>query len=428
MATNLPAGLSGLVQSTDDNQRLATGRLAQFQSFVNSQGGLQKLQLEQQFRAELAQAKTPDEQLAVAAKYAGPQGILTHADTQARIKATDEMAKARLQQTASHQAVLEDLARRGANRADATANYNTGYTPNQPLPVAPAQRPPAEQAAIQAVQAAGNTPARADVGPYDPAQQALPAPVMGPKPSIATMPPEIARQPLAVQNKWLLQQNKPSIAGSGQFTPQALNFTAKQYLSGDRQSIQGFARNATARIALQNEIVDEAARQGKSPEQVAALMAEFAGTMAGSRTVGQRAANISLAATEASEMIPIVKEQSDKFARTNFVPWNQALKAFESGTGSPEIAAFGASVNALVNVYARAINPTGVPTVSDKEHARAILNTVQSPAQVDAVLGIINRELEIAKKAPKTVKESIRGSVTNEAPAQPATKRIVVDY
>jgi hypothetical protein len=92
------------------------------------------------------------------------------------------------------------------------------------------------------------------------------------------------------------------------------------------------------------------------------------------------------------------------------------LKAFETNTGDPVIAEFGAAVNALVNVYARAINPTGVPTVSDKEHARAVLNTVQSPAQVDAVLGIIRRELEIAKQAPGKVQDATRDRVTGDSP------------
>ena len=234
-------------------------------------------------------------------------------------------------------------------------------------------------------------------------QEPAPIAVVGPdgKPKLVSRKDAIGKEPAP----------KTSIAGSGSFTPQTLTFVAKQYLTGDRQAVQGFARNATARIALQNEIVDEAQRQGLTPEQTAAKMADFAGIVAGSRTVGQRAANISLAATEAVEMLDIVKETSDNFARTNFVPWNVALRAYESGTGTPEIAAFGASVNALVNVYARAINPTGVPTVSDKDHARAVLNTVQSPQQVDAVLGIIKRELEIAKKAPAQVREATRQGI-----------------
>lgn len=237
-----------------------------------------------------------------------------------------------------------------------------------------------------------------------------PAP-RGPEPLQAIIGPD--NKPVLVPRSEAVGKTpySPSLAGAGSFTPETLSFTAKQYLKGDRQAIQGFARNATARIALQNAIVDEAAKQGLSPEATAAKMAEFAGTMAGSRTVGQRAANISLASTEAQEMLDIVKESSDKFSRTNFVPWNQALKAYESGTGSPEIAAFGASVNALVNVYARAINPTGVPTVADKDHAREVLNTVQSPAQVDAVLGIIRRELDIAKRAPESVKAATRAGI-----------------
>ncbi len=213
----------------------------------------------------------------------------------------------------------------------------------------------------------------------------------------------------------------PSIAGGGDMRPDTLKFLAQQYLTGDRQAVAGFARSATARIAIQNAIVDEAAAQGLTPQQTAGQIADFAGTMAGSRTVGQRAANISLAATEAQEMLGIVKETSDKFARTDFVPWNMALKSYETNTGDPKIAEFGASVNALVNVYARAINPTGVPTVSDKEHARAVLNTVQSPAQVDAVLGIIRRELEIAKKAPQAVQEAARARVAGPRPNGPTS-------
>lgn len=438
-----------------------------------------KAQLEEQARAELAAlpaGASLAQRAAVAAKYLGPEGVMKHADVETKLQSNQLIALSRLDQQDRHKSAeltareragerRDDLmreaqaykqwsteqrlqiARGNANREDFIAGYNTGYQPNAWSP-SPQQGPGAPQpAAPQGVlraSAPNDAEALRMVQVADAA--GIPASVTGPVPQSApasavtqsaapVMPPEIANAPRKVQDQWRLQQAKPSIAGAGQFTPQALNFTAKQYLSGDRQAVQGFARNATARIALQNEIVDEAARQGLSPAQTAAKIAEFAGTIAGSRTVGQRAANISLAATEAVEMLDIVKETSDKFGRTRFVPWNMALKAYESGTGEPEIAEFGASVNALVNVYARAINPTGVPTVSDKDHARAVLNTVQSPAQVDAVLGIIRRELEIAKKAPQQVRESIRGSVTGEATpsdrrseSRPETKRVIVNY
>ena len=484
---------------TEMQQLQKVGALQQILGRVQAQQQKAKtLEMEGQFRAAIANAKTPEEQLAIASKFMGPDALgkmiqsskdrhtqieTTSKDRQAQISATREAAMARLQQAATNFEANHQLRIRSASNAEerlalernreafkqalqneaqriagAQANYNFGFTPSSPVqqtvvspsgtqPPAqaslPAGVPESDRAAYMAAVRGGSGTVERQVSPQElgsmvdvPAEQVASAPPNNldardlrlggaappavatpatPQSTIPQMPPEIASAPKKVQDQWRLQQTKASIAGTGKFTPQALEFVAKQYLTGDRQAVQGFARSATARIALQNAIVDEAARKGLSPEQTASKMAEYAGLTAGSRTIGQRSANISLAATEAQEMIGIVKETSDKFARTNFVPWNMALKAYESGTGTPEISAFGASVNALVNVYARAINPTGVPTVSDKEHARAVINTVQSPAQTDAVLAIINRELEIAKKAPRSVRESLRREITDGA-------------
>lgn len=212
---------------------------------------------------------------------------------------------------------------------------------------------------------------------------------------------------------------RTSAAGSADFTPEALNMTAKQYLAGDRQAVQGYARNATARIALQNEIVAEARRQNMGGADIAAKMADFAGITAGSRTVGTRAAQIELASSEALKMMDIVEKQSAKFDRSNFVPWNMALKAYDENTGKPEVRAYGAAINSLVNVYARAINPSGVATVSDKEHARDILRVVDSPDQVGAVLAVLKQEMEAARSAPGEVRAATRAAVTG-APAAAA--------
>ena len=359
----VPEGpLSAYLGVRDMNERRS---LSDLQHVMIAQQLKSKLQAEQramQFQSELANAKTPDEQIAVATKYGAPQDVLrtisASQDRQTALKASE----ASIQEKFNQQKEIEkQRALDRENLAKTVASLKT------------------------------------------PAQEPAPVSVVGPdgKPVLVSRKDAIGKQPFSA-----------SIAGSGAMNPETLTFTAKQYLTGDRQAVQGYARNATARIALQNAIVDEAAKMGLSPEQTASKMAEFAGTVAGSRTVGQRAANISLAATEAREMLGIVQETSDKFSRTNFVPWNMALKAYDTGTGEPEIAAFGASINALVNVYARAINPTGVPTVSDKEHARAVINSVQSPAQVKAVLAIIDRELSIAQKAPEQVREGIRQSIT----------------
>ena len=211
----------------------------------------------------------------------------------------------------------------------------------------------------------------------------------------------------------------PSIAGGGEFSPEALRMTAEQYLTGDRQAIQGYARNAPARIALQNEIAKLAKEKGWKGDDIAAQMADFAGIMSGSRTVGVRAAQIELASSEADKMIDIVLERSKAFERTQFVPINVALRAFQTQTGEPEVKAFGAAINSLVNVYARAISPSGVPTVSDKEHAREILAQADSPAQVQAVMDVMRQEMKAARAAPSDVRTATRAAVTGATPNAP---------
>lgn len=212
----------------------------------------------------------------------------------------------------------------------------------------------------------------------------------------------------------------PSIAGVGQLEPETLTQVAEQYLAGDRQAIQGYARNAQARAALQNEIAKQARAKGWSGADIAAQMADFTGTLAGSRTVGQRAAQISLAATEAEKMIPVAEAASKAFDRTSFVPANMAIKAYQDNMGKPEVKAFGAALNSLVNVYARAISPSGVPTVHDKEEARKVIDTISSPEQFAAVMGILRQELKIAKEAPGQVQAATRGRISpTGAPAVP---------
>jgi hypothetical protein len=215
-----------------------------------------------------------------------------------------------------------------------------------------------------------------------------------------------------MQDQWIAQQTKASISGAGVLNPRTLDTIADQYLAGDRQAVSGYARSTTARIALANAIAEKAAARGMSGQQIAAKMADYAGLTAASRSVGQRTATLSMAANEASDMINIVRDTSQKFARSDFVPFNQALKAYETNTGAPEVKEFGAAINALVNVYARAISPSGVPTVNDKEHARELLAAVDSPAQVEGVLKIIGKELEIAKRAPASAREAIREEIT----------------
>ena len=62
---------------------------------------------------------------------------------------------------------------------------------------------------------------------------------------------------------------------------------------------------------------------------------------------------------------------------------------------------------AIINTYARAINPNGQPTVADKEHAREMLNTAMGPDKYNAVLDQMQQEIDMAHNSPAIAKRGL---------------------
>jgi len=99
--------------------------------------------------------------------------------------------------------------------------------------------------------------------------------------------------------------------------------------------------------------------------------------------------------------------------------------AAERGTGDENVVRLSGAINSMINVYARAINPTGVPTVSDKEHAREILQAAWSKGQINAAIDQMQKEMAAARAAPSLVREQMREGVTGkktEKPSEPPSK------
>lgn len=121
---------------------------------------------------------------------------------------------------------------------------------------------------------------------------------------------------------------------------------------------------------------------------------------AASKALATQSAKILTAVNEAKSMMKIVKTVSDKIDRTQYPTINAIQNAVDKGTGGKEIVQLNTAINALVNAYARAINPTGVSTVSDKNHAREVINSNYSKGQLDAILDIMTQEMTLAQKSP----------------------------
>ena len=88
------------------------------------------------------------------------------------------------------------------------------------------------------------------------------------------------------------------------------------------------------------------------------------------------------------------------------------IQAVEKGTASPELRKFVAANTSFINAYARAINPQGVGTVADKEHAREMLDVAFSKGDYTAVISQLKAEIAAAKASPGTVKTEMRERFT----------------
>ena len=212
-----------------------------------------------------------------------------------------------------------------------------------------------------------------------------------------------------------------SLAGVGALQPDTLRLAAEQYLAGDKSAAMGYGRSAPMRAALQNEIAKVAKERGMSGADIAAMTAQYQGMQAGERTLGQRTANIEMAVTEAQQMAPLALTASRAVDRTKYPTLNKLLLAAERGTGDENVVRLGVATNSLINIYARAISPTGVPTVSDKDHARELLEAAWSKGQYAAGIDQLMKELQAARRSPGMVREEMRGAIAappGKAPQQ----------
>lgn len=207
--------------------------------------------------------------------------------------------------------------------------------------------------------------------------------------------------------------------------PDTLALMAQQYLKGDTSVMTNIGRGGQGAkniVALRNEIAKQAKEQGLNGGDLAAINAEYFGTKAGQRTVGTRTANVEMAADEAQSVLPLARQASANVARSGLLPFGKAQIMFNDQTNDPAMRQFAAANNALVNVYARAISPSGVPTVADKEHARDILSTAHDQPSYNATLDQMEREIQAARSAPRNVRQAFSNAVTGRDSQPQATK------
>ncbi len=206
----------------------------------------------------------------------------------------------------------------------------------------------------------------------------------------------------------------PKDINSSGLDADTLSQMADQYLAGDKSVIQGLGRSGQGinNVAkLRGVIAQHAKAQGLSGRDIAAQMADFTGVVAAERATGTRTAQVELASTEAQKLIPLALQASANLSRTGWLPFARAQQAIRNGTNDPNLRRFVAANTALVNTYARAVSPTGAPTVDAQNHARQLLDTAYDHPSYAATVNQMQAEIAAARAAPRDVRANLRASV-----------------
>lgn len=188
------------------------------------------------------------------------------------------------------------------------------------------------------------------------------------------------------------------------------DFLAERILAGDSKALVGLGRGAQGPeniTRVQTLVARKAAERNIDAQDILQKVAEASGLNAQQRTFGTQTAKMAVNSTEAQGAIKLGREASANVPRGNWVPVTKVIQAYQSGTSDPMLAKFGAANLAIVNTYARAINPTGVPHAADKEHAMAMLSTATGPEAYNAVLDQMDKEIEIAHSAAPKAKQEL---------------------
>jgi len=201
---------------------------------------------------------------------------------------------------------------------------------------------------------------------------------------------------------------------AGELTPETRDFAANLVAQGGAVPNLGMGKAAAK---MRSEILSRAAQiategSGSAAGGAADVLANKAGLTgraAEERVLGSQGANVALASSEARKMIELAKGYSAAIDRTQYPSINAIQNAVNKGTGDKNIVALNTALNSLINSYARAINPKGIATVSDKNHAREIVNANYANGQLDTIFSVMDEEMKAAQESTGAARAALRG-------------------
>ena len=185
-------------------------------------------------------------------------------------------------------------------------------------------------------------------------------------------------------------------------TPQAIEELASRSIQGDNSALSslGYGKiGAANRTAVANRVADLAQEQGVDATGIVRNIVGLSGEKAGARTMGQMGARINTFAEEAKQTGQMALSASDAMPRDAWVPIEKIIQMGESAANNPKLSELNAANNAFANTYAKAVNPSGVPTDEGRRAAFALLNVAKNREAYRATVQQLQREMDVVQNA-----------------------------
>lgn len=209
-------------------------------------------------------------------------------------------------------------------------------------------------------------------------------------------------------------------------SPQAIEQAARRAMEGDPAATSGFGHGtvgATNRAAVLNRMYQIAEEEGISPKDLALRAKDLQGYGQEQRTMGTQAARIVVAKSEAEKLIDPLLLANQNRVGTQYRDLNSLVNAAQRRTGDENVVKYGLALNTFIEAYSRAISPTGVPTETQRKHAREKFDEAFSKGQMSQVLAQAKVEMEVAEYAVYVAINKSRGrrldSMKGKTPEEP---------
>lgn len=223
-------------------------------------------------------------------------------------------------------------------------------------------------------------------------------------------------------SEWLKSKAQATHVTVNTSTPigtDAADMAIDLYRKGDPSMLTGWGRDPKNKAMIINRMAERVKNGEFTPSDLVNAKVALGGAMSGSRALGTQEALMGTGGEELNATLPLVSHYATATKPTDYPVLNAAGLYVAKNTGDPNQAGLAASLNTLVNVYARAISPKA-PTVSDKNHAREIINQAMSSGQLDAVADVMRYEAQAARASPERVRARLNAQTGGgAAPVMP---------